>query len=141
LAKLLAERKKHSATKLLRQIPTIGPIRAALLIALMQAPHRFRTKRQLWVYSGLALKTYTSGQYRFVSGQLQRSKGPAIRGLNIDHSHDLPMEPGSRGRYSWLTSADHDLDYLLMSCPQIVLGRYLAVTSFDSGSLVSMKTK
>jgi hypothetical protein len=47
------------------------------------------------------------------------------------------MEPGSRGRYSWLTSADHDLDYLLMSCPQIVLGRYLAVTSFDSGSLVS----
>jgi hypothetical protein len=46
------------------------------------------------------------------------------------------METGSRGGYFWLTSADHDLDYLLMSCPQIVLGRYLAVTSFDSGSLV-----
>jgi hypothetical protein len=32
---------------LLRQIPSIGPIRAALLIALIQTPHRFRTKRQL----------------------------------------------------------------------------------------------
>src|SRR4029077_12938270 len=32
---LLAESRKHSATKLLRQIPYIGPIRAALLIALI----------------------------------------------------------------------------------------------------------
>ena len=64
------------ATKLLRQIPSIGPIRAALLIALIQTPHRFRTKRQLWAYSGLALKTYSSGEYRFVEGQLQRSKRP-----------------------------------------------------------------
>lgn len=46
------------------------------------------------------------------------------------------METGSRGCYFWLTSADHDLDYLLTSCPQIFLGKYLAVTSFDSGSLV-----
>jgi transposase len=34
-------------------------IRAALLVALMQTPHRFRTKRQLWAYIGLALKTHT----------------------------------------------------------------------------------
>ena len=53
---LLAESRKHQATKLLRQIPSIGPIRAALLIALIQTPHRFRTKRQLWAYSGLALE-------------------------------------------------------------------------------------
>jgi transposase len=58
---LLAESGKHGATKLLRQIPSIGPIRAALLIALMQTSHLFRTKRQLWAYSGLALKTSTSG--------------------------------------------------------------------------------
>jgi len=32
----------------LRQIPGIGPIRAAVLMAVMQTPHRFRTKRQLW---------------------------------------------------------------------------------------------
>ena len=41
---LLAESRKHGATKLLRQIPYIGPIRAPLWIALIQTPHRFRTK-------------------------------------------------------------------------------------------------
>jgi len=49
---LLHESHKHAAVKLLRQIPSIGPIRAALLVALLQTPHRFRTKRQLWAYSG-----------------------------------------------------------------------------------------
>jgi transposase len=44
----LAESRKHKAAKLLRQIPCIGPIRAARLIALMQIPHRFRSKRRLW---------------------------------------------------------------------------------------------
>jgi transposase len=43
----LAESRKHKAAKLLRQIPCIGPIRAARLIALMQTPHRFRSKRRL----------------------------------------------------------------------------------------------
>jgi transposase len=87
---LLAEGRKHSAMKLLRQIPSIGPIRAVLLIALMQTPHRFRTKRQLWAYCGLALKTSTSGEYRIVEGQLKRSrKFLAIRGLNQNHNHDL----------------------------------------------------
>ena len=87
---LLTESKKHKATKLLRQIPSIGPIRAALLIALIQTPHRFRTKRQFWSYIGLALKTYGSGEYRFVGSQLQRSKKfLAIRGLNLNHNHDL----------------------------------------------------
>ena len=38
------------ASNLLRQIPCIGPIRAARLLALMQTPHRFRSKRQLWTY-------------------------------------------------------------------------------------------
>ena len=54
---LLVESQKHRATELLRQIPSIGPIRAALLVALIQTPHRFRTKRQLWAYSGLGSLT------------------------------------------------------------------------------------
>jgi transposase len=87
---LLAEGQKHSAMNLLCQIPSIGPIRAVLLIALMQTPHRFRTKRQLWAYSGLGLKTCTSGEYRIVEGRLKRSrKFLAIRGLNANHHHDL----------------------------------------------------
>jgi len=87
---LLAEARKHSATKLLRQIPGIGSLRAAHLVALMQTPHRFRTKRQLWTYSGLALETHDSAQYRYVQGQLQRSRKPQqLRGLNANHNHDL----------------------------------------------------
>jgi transposase len=87
---LLLESHRHQAAKLLRQIPTIGPIRAALLIALLQTPHRFRTKRQLWTYSGLGLETRDSAQYSYVEGQLQRSKKPQqIRGLNENHNHDL----------------------------------------------------
>jgi transposase len=54
---LLRESHKHPAVKLLRQIPSIGPIRAALLVVLLQTLHRFRTKRQLWAYSGFAVET------------------------------------------------------------------------------------
>ena len=87
---LLAESRKHPAASLLHQIPWLGPIRVALLIALIQTPHRFRTKRQLWAYSGLALRTRASGEYRLAGGQLQRTKRqPALRGLNENHNHEL----------------------------------------------------
>src|SRR5439155_7026973 len=87
---LLTESRKQSATKLLRQIPCIGPIRSALLIALIQTPYRFRTKRQLWTYSGLGIETHDSAQYRYIEGQLRRSKKPVtVRGLNQNHNHDL----------------------------------------------------
>ena len=44
----------------------------------------------LWAYGGLARRTYTSGEYRFVSGELKRSKKVlAVRGLNLNHNHDL----------------------------------------------------
>jgi len=53
---LLAEGRKHAITAQLRQIPYLGPIRSVLAVALIQTPHRFRSKRQLWAYSGLAWK-------------------------------------------------------------------------------------
>ena len=87
---LLAVARKHSAWKLLRGIPSIGPIRAALIIAILQTPHRFRTKRQLWTYSGFGIETHSSAEHRYVQGELQRSKKQiSIRGLNRNHNHDL----------------------------------------------------
>src|SRR5947207_11407836 len=87
---LLQESHKHAAVKLLRQIPSIGPIRAALLVALLQTPHRFRTKRQLWAYSGFAVETHDSGEYRCVRGKLQRNRERiTVRGLNDNHNKDL----------------------------------------------------
>ncbi|HXN22754.1 MAG TPA: transposase [Candidatus Dormibacteraeota bacterium] len=53
----------------------------------MQTPHRFRTKRQLWSYSGLGIETHSSADHRRVDGQLERAKKQiSIRGLN---RHDL----------------------------------------------------
>jgi len=87
---LLVESRKHSAVKLLRQIPYLGPIRSALLVALLQTPHRFRTKRQLWAYSGFAVKTHDSGEYRYVKGKLRRNRERmTVRGLSDNHNHDL----------------------------------------------------
>ena len=87
---LLRESGKHAAVKLLRQIPSIGPMRSALLVALLQTPHRFRTKRQLWAYSGFAVQTYDSGEFRFVRGKLQRNRERiTVRGLNRNHNHDV----------------------------------------------------
>jgi transposase len=87
---LLEESKKHNAWPLLCQIPSMGPIRAAVLIAIVQTPHRFRTKRQLWTFSGLGIETHSSADHRYVDGQLRRSKKPvSIRGLNQNHNRDL----------------------------------------------------
>ncbi len=87
---LLLECRKHKETKLLRSIPWLGPIRVALLIARVQTPYRFRSKRQFWAYCGLALETRSSADYQMVNGQPRRHSKPVfIRGLNLNHNHDL----------------------------------------------------
>jgi hypothetical protein len=45
----------------------------------------------------------------------------------------FPVTVGVRGSYEWLAT-DHRLDDLLRLCPEIVLGKYIAITSIDSGS-------
>jgi transposase len=87
---LLAEAKKHQAWKSLCQIPSIGPIRAAVLLGILQTPYRFRTKRQLWAYGGVGIETSSSADYQVMKGQLERKKKPVeIRGLNRNYNHDL----------------------------------------------------
>ena len=65
----LTESRKHQSVKIFRQIPLIGPLRAALLLALMQTPHRFRSKWQLWIYSGLWVETYRQRTASLWDGQ------------------------------------------------------------------------
>src|SRR5271167_1503518 len=87
---LLAESKKHKAWKLLCGIPSIGPIRAAVLLGILQTPHRFRGKRQLWTYGGVGIETSSSADHQVVKGQLERKKKQVqIRGLNRNYNHDL----------------------------------------------------
>jgi hypothetical protein len=68
----------------------IGPIRAAVLLGILQTPHRFRTKRQLWTYGGVGIETSSSADHHVVKGQLERKKKQVeIRGLNRNYNHDL----------------------------------------------------
>ena len=87
---LLTESRKHKAWKRLCEIPSIGPIRAAVLLGILQTAHRFRTKRQLWTYSGLGIEVHSSADHQVFKGQLQRKKKPVeVRGLNENCNHDL----------------------------------------------------
>ena len=80
---MLAESRRHRATRLLQTIPQLGAIRSALILATVDTPHRFRTRQQLWSYSGLAVITHMSSEYEIKEGRVVRSRKPiATRGLN-----------------------------------------------------------
>jgi hypothetical protein len=52
-----------------------------VLLGILQTPHRFRTKRQLWTYSGLGIEIHSSADHEMEKGQLRRKKKPVeIRG-------------------------------------------------------------
>jgi transposase len=87
---MLAEARKDPAYELLRTIPFFGPVRVAQLLATMQTPWRFRTKRNLWAYAGLAVVTHSSGDYDIVGGRpVRRRRQPMTRGLNRNHNRVL----------------------------------------------------
>ncbi len=86
---MLVECRRHAASKILRQVPTLGTVRVAQLIAAVATPHRFRSKRQFWSYCGLAVRTRSSADHHFVGGDLRRSAKATTRGLTQDHNRTL----------------------------------------------------
>jgi transposase len=85
---MLTEARRDSAWPVLRTIPFLGPVRVAMLLATLQTPWRFRTKRSLWAYAGLAVVTRTTAEYE-LDGQRQirrRRRQPMTRGLNRNHN-------------------------------------------------------
>jgi transposase len=86
-AALLAEARRDAAWGVLRTIPFLGPIRVALLLATLQTPWRFRTKRHLWAYAGLAVVTHSSAEHELRQGRpVRRRRMPMTRGLNQNHN-------------------------------------------------------
>jgi transposase len=86
-AALLAEAKRDPAWAVLRTIPFLGPVRVALLLATLQTPWRFRTKRHLWAYAGFAVVTHTSAEYGLQEGRpVRRRRRAMTRGLNRNHN-------------------------------------------------------
>ena len=89
-AAMLAEAQRDPAWAVLGTIPFFGPVRVALLLATMQTPWRFRTKRNLWAYAGLAVVTRSSSDYVLIAGQpVRRRRAPLTRGLNRNHNRVL----------------------------------------------------
>lgn len=87
---LVAEARRDPAWPVLRTIPFFGPVRVALLLGTIQTPWRFRTKRNLWAYAGLAVVTRTSSEYDLVGGRaVRRQRAPMTRGLNRNHNRVL----------------------------------------------------
>jgi len=87
---VLVEGRKHRAVKLLGTIPQLGPIRSAQIVAILDTPYRFRTKRQLWSYAGLAVVTHMSAEYEIRDGRVVRTRKPlATRGLNRNCNRGL----------------------------------------------------
>lgn len=87
---MLAESRRHAAHDILKEVPELGPIRIAQLIATVDTPHRFRTKRQFWAYVGLAVVTRSSADYRMISGSPHRAaRTTQTRGLNMNYNRRL----------------------------------------------------
>jgi transposase len=86
-AMIVEARRQRAAWKSLRSIPYLGPIRVAEILAIIRTPFRFRTKRNLWPYVGLAVVTHSTADEEFVDGKRRRRhKAPLTRGLNRNHN-------------------------------------------------------
>jgi transposase len=83
---LVTAARRQPAWPVLRTIPFLGPVRVALLLAFLQTPWRFRTKRNLWAYAGLAVMTRASAEYQLEGRTpVRRRRAPLTRGLNRNH--------------------------------------------------------
>lgn len=86
-AAMIVAARRQPGWKVLRSIPFLGAVRVAQLLAIMRTPFRFRTKRNLWPYAGLAVVKHSSANQVFKNGKLQPSKkAPMTRGLNRNHN-------------------------------------------------------
>jgi transposase len=87
---MVKEARRHAAFKKLKQVPGLGPVRVAEIISAVGSPHRFRTKRQLWKYCGLAVVTRSSSDYEVVEeGLRRRANNTRTRGLNREYNRRL----------------------------------------------------
>jgi len=87
---MVAEARKDPAWPILDSVPFYGPVRISLLLATIGTPWRFRTKRNLWAYAGLAVVTHSSADYEIVDGRpRRRRRRPLTRGLNRNYNRVL----------------------------------------------------
>jgi transposase len=65
----------------LRQVPGLGLVRAAQIVAAVVTPHRFGSREKFWAYCGLAVVTRSSSDWTPTQGRMVRSRRALPRGL------------------------------------------------------------
>ncbi len=85
----MRESHRHHISRILETAPGIGPIRAALLIAIVITRHRFRSKRQFWSYCGFGVVTRSSADWIPSQGGWIKAQAIRTRGLNRNHNPAL----------------------------------------------------
>jgi transposase len=76
-------KQRKQAWRSVSSIPGIGDVRASLILGIIGTPLRFRTKRQLWKYSGLAVVEHSTSDY---DKNLRKKRRQFVRGLNKDRN-------------------------------------------------------
>jgi transposase len=86
---LLEESSRHAIAPILQTCPGLGPTRVAQLMSIVVTPYRFRTSRQLWSYSGLAIVMRSSSDWVQTPKGWQRVNLDRTRGLNRNYNRTL----------------------------------------------------
>jgi transposase len=60
LAEAILQSKRYPEIKLIDEIPGVGFIIAATIVAILETPHRFADKRKVWAYAGLGINKKSS---------------------------------------------------------------------------------
>jgi len=107
---LLAESRPVKAIRWVKSVPGFGPIRAAQVVSTIISPHRFRTKRQLWAYSRLAVLARSSNDWiPNGRGGFERRQHELVLGLNRNGSGVLKQAFVGAAQQIITHMADHPL--------------------------------
>ena len=86
---LKKESHRHPISHILETAPGMGAIRVAQLMAIVVTPYRFRTSRQLWSYSGLAIEMRSSSDWVMKPEGWQRVNLDKTRGLTRTYNRTM----------------------------------------------------
>jgi transposase len=87
---MLKESRRHSAYPILKEIPVLGPIRIAQILAKVVQSPSVSYQAAVLGLCGLAVITRSSADYQFREGKAEkRKRAPMTRGLNPNFNHRL----------------------------------------------------
>lgn len=83
--------RKQSGYKALRKIDGIGPVFSSMFLSEIGDPFRFRTRQQIWSFSGLAITTDESSEFEVKNNQIKR-KSRAVKTRGLVRSYNRIMK-------------------------------------------------